>query len=330
VTSQVLDLIDATRAIKPYLPRTTGCRSWTSSATHPLAGHPTRHRAPGGLPRRVPRRGLGQLHDEGHHQLTRASVCRAHRNVSGDAGSLTRPWSNSVEGRQAARICVGPAGAKGSPLVSMCQMASVSRRAISTRATLAPRWRRGAPWWPGSDRRRRGGGRRGWRLRPAPNADAWVLAWSARRAGPVRRTGRPGGTARCSRPASWGLEPGDVADLRGDGGGQDPRDPRHAEEQRHVPMVGALPAQLGLDAAIWVSRWSISSRQAARSDAHGSGKAARPGAPGCGHRTGPRSGRDAGRRSGWRGSGSSNPPDDGRDWNRNRAPFPMGSHLGVW
>ena len=39
-------------------------------------------------------------------------------------GELVR-WSNSVEGRQAARVFVGPAGAKGSPLVSMCQIASV-------------------------------------------------------------------------------------------------------------------------------------------------------------------------------------------------------------
>ena len=36
---------------------------------------------------------------------------------------------------------VAPAGAKGLLAVSMCQMASVSLRAISTRATEGPRWR---------------------------------------------------------------------------------------------------------------------------------------------------------------------------------------------
>ena len=36
---------------------------------------------------------------------------------------------------------VAPAGAKGLLVVSMCQMASVSLRAMSTRATDAPRWR---------------------------------------------------------------------------------------------------------------------------------------------------------------------------------------------
>ena len=44
-------------------------------------------------------------------------------------------------GRQATSCIAGPAGAKGSFLVSTCQMASDSWRAMSTRATLAPRWR---------------------------------------------------------------------------------------------------------------------------------------------------------------------------------------------
>jgi hypothetical protein len=69
-----------------------------------------------------------------------SSLCGPVWRGSGLVGELVQ-WSNSVEGRQAARIFVGPAGAKGSPLVSMCQMASVSFGAISTRATLAPRWR---------------------------------------------------------------------------------------------------------------------------------------------------------------------------------------------
>src|SRR6478735_537330 len=52
-------------------------------------------------------------------------------------GSLR--WRNSVRDRQAARDDVAPAGAKLVLVDSMCQMASVSLRATSTRAILAPR-----------------------------------------------------------------------------------------------------------------------------------------------------------------------------------------------
>lgn len=48
---------------------------------------------------------------------------------------------NCKRGRQAARSDVAPAGANGYWVVSMCQMASARRRAMSTRATLLPRWR---------------------------------------------------------------------------------------------------------------------------------------------------------------------------------------------
>ena len=44
-------------------------------------------------------------------------------------------------GRHATSLMAGPAGAKGSFLVRTCQMASASWRAMSTRATFAPRWR---------------------------------------------------------------------------------------------------------------------------------------------------------------------------------------------
>ena len=52
---------------------------------------------------------------------------------------LRRP--NSIAGRQATRSIVGPAGAKGSFLVRTCQIASASLRAMSIRATFAPRCR---------------------------------------------------------------------------------------------------------------------------------------------------------------------------------------------
>jgi hypothetical protein len=53
---------------------------------------------------------------------------------------LRRPISG--EGRHATRADTGGLpGAKGSDLVSMCQIAELSSRAISTRATLLPRWR---------------------------------------------------------------------------------------------------------------------------------------------------------------------------------------------
>ena len=48
----------------------------------------------------------------------------------------------SGEGRQATRGCAGDLpGANGSFLVNMCQMAVLSSRAMSTRATFDPRWR---------------------------------------------------------------------------------------------------------------------------------------------------------------------------------------------
>jgi hypothetical protein len=53
----------------------------------------------------------------------------------------TLRWRSSLRGCQAARRKVAPAGAKGWLRVSMCQIASVSLRARSIWATLAPRWR---------------------------------------------------------------------------------------------------------------------------------------------------------------------------------------------
>jgi hypothetical protein len=49
------------------------------------------------------------------------------------------PVAHLLRGRQAARGHVAPAGAKGWLRVSMCQIASASRRARSTWATRAPR-----------------------------------------------------------------------------------------------------------------------------------------------------------------------------------------------
>jgi hypothetical protein len=49
------------------------------------------------------------------------------------------PVAQLKEGRQAARGKTAPAGAKGWLRESMCQIASVSLRAMSIWATLAPR-----------------------------------------------------------------------------------------------------------------------------------------------------------------------------------------------
>jgi hypothetical protein len=58
----------------------------------------------------------------------------------GVIGGLVRRCM-SIVSRQAARRKGAPAGAKGSLRVSMCQIASVSRRERSIWATLGPRWR---------------------------------------------------------------------------------------------------------------------------------------------------------------------------------------------
>src|SRR5215210_4912664 len=49
------------------------------------------------------------------------------------------PVAHLLKDRQAARGSVAPLGAKGCSRVSMCQIASVRRRARSIWATLAPR-----------------------------------------------------------------------------------------------------------------------------------------------------------------------------------------------
>src|SRR3954453_20501025 len=81
------------------------------------------------------------------HQPVRAGVA-----VGGELGSsLYRllwggqgrsefaPVAHLLKGRQAARGSVAPLGAKGWLRLSMCQIASDSRRARSICATLAPR-----------------------------------------------------------------------------------------------------------------------------------------------------------------------------------------------
>ncbi len=55
------------------------------------------------------------------------------------AGWEAAPVAHLLGSRQAATGLVAPAGAKGWLRVSMCQIASASRRARSTWATLGPR-----------------------------------------------------------------------------------------------------------------------------------------------------------------------------------------------
>jgi hypothetical protein len=63
-----------------------------------------------------------------------------YRLLGGGQGRLEfAPVAHLLKGRQAARGSVAPLGAKGSPRLSMCQIASDSRRARSIWATLAPR-----------------------------------------------------------------------------------------------------------------------------------------------------------------------------------------------
>jgi hypothetical protein len=63
-----------------------------------------------------------------------------YRLLSGGQGRREfAPVAHLLKDCQAARGSVAPAGAKGWPRVSMSQIASASRRARSTWATLAPR-----------------------------------------------------------------------------------------------------------------------------------------------------------------------------------------------
>ena len=84
---------------------------------------------------------------------------------------------------------------EGPGAVSMCQMASASFRATTTRATFG---RAGGPGAGGCARRlagRRGGVRRGWRPRSAPSADSAARSWPVGRGGRARRTARRAGIA---------------------------------------------------------------------------------------------------------------------------------------
>ena len=71
VTSQVLDLIDATRAIRPYLP-THYWLSFIDLFRDPILWHDLGRgfALQARVHRGVPRRGVGQLLDQGHHQLS--------------------------------------------------------------------------------------------------------------------------------------------------------------------------------------------------------------------------------------------------------------------
>jgi hypothetical protein len=65
-----------------------------------------------------------------------------YRLLVGGQGRLEfAPVAHLLKDRHAARGSVAPLGAKGSARVSMCQIASASRRARSICATLAPRCR---------------------------------------------------------------------------------------------------------------------------------------------------------------------------------------------
>src|SRR5262249_21975738 len=64
-----------------------------------------------------------------------------YRLLAGGPGSIgaSLRWRISVRAVYAARAALAPAGAKGCSRMSMCQMASARRRAMSTWATLGPR-----------------------------------------------------------------------------------------------------------------------------------------------------------------------------------------------
>src|SRR5918994_518666 len=87
---------------------------------------------------------MGQLVASSHRPVTAGLggggvVLSLYRPLEEDKADWSSPVAHLVKDRQAARGSVAPAGAKGWLRVSMCQIASASRRARSTWATLAPR-----------------------------------------------------------------------------------------------------------------------------------------------------------------------------------------------
>jgi hypothetical protein len=155
-------------------------------------------------------------------------------------------WPSSGEGRQATRALVGGlAGANGWERVSMCQMASVSLRATSTRGDP------GAPLLAESLLGAQvvaavagvaGSVGRGLDQRPAQ------IGWAVfgQRAALVAAAGLvdPGAQPRLAAQLLGRGEAGDVAHLGGDGGAQHPGDPGCGHQQRHIGVVGAQPPQL--------------------------------------------------------------------------------------
>ncbi len=75
VASTLLLTLDAANVLQPYLPDPllAGLRR-PLPRPDPLARRGPRRAAPGGVRRGVPRCGLGQLHDQGHHRLTDLAV----------------------------------------------------------------------------------------------------------------------------------------------------------------------------------------------------------------------------------------------------------------
>ena len=104
---------------------------------------------------------------------------------------------SSPKGPSGGQTKVEPAGAgvKGWLWVSMCQMASVSFRAMSIWATLAPAGSPGGACCAGSARRRPGGAGHAWSLRASPSAGTSGPVCSAGRGGSDHRTDSRAGKA---------------------------------------------------------------------------------------------------------------------------------------
>jgi hypothetical protein len=157
-------------------------------------------------------------------------------------------WRISERAVYAARAAVAPAGAKGWSVVSLCQIASAKRRAMSTWATLAPR----------------GAAEAGLAVLVALAVDGCREACVAASISAQRRyfgagvgdvsaaVGAPGLVDAGAQPGVAaellrGREASDVTDLRGDGVPEHPRDSWRAHQQRHIGVISAEGPQLGVD-----------------------------------------------------------------------------------
>jgi transposase len=220
-------------------------------------------RLPSGCRAAAVRRRRCPPQDRAGRALARLQWCSScYRLLHGRIRLHGRLQAGPAQSRVAAATRVSAGGLAGAGTSGLCR---VSMYQIAPGRACGPPpperpWTRAAcragPWCAGSGRGRRDGRRRGWRPRSAPSPTRSGRWWRAGRGGRGRADwstlGHP--PVEPHTPLRRG-EPGDAAEIGGDGGAKHPGDPWRGVKQPDVGMVGAEPPQLllaGVDLGLQV------------------------------------------------------------------------------